>query len=56
MGISLIPLVVLVFAMVFAAIEAWKGAPGLRPTSFGWLAITLLIFVEIFYHGMGVFK
>lgn len=54
--ISVFPLVLLVFALVFAVIEAWKGATTIRPSSFGWLALALLIFVEIFYHGQGVFK
>jgi hypothetical protein len=47
--------VILVFALVFALIEAWRGATTVRPTSFGWLALALLIVVQIFYRGQEVF-
>lgn len=49
-------LVILVFALVFALIEAYKGAAAIRPTNFGWVAIALLIAVELFFHGQSVFK
>lgn len=48
-------LIILVFALVFACIEAWKGSPGAKPTSFGWLAIALLIAAQVFYRGYDVF-
>jgi hypothetical protein len=48
-------LIVLVFALVFAFMEAWKGSTGLKPTSFGWLALALLILVQIFFRGQEVF-
>ena len=48
-------LVVLVFALVFALLEAWKGSTTIRPTSFGWLALALLILVQIFFRGSEVF-
>ncbi len=50
------PLILLVFALAFACFEAWRGAQTVRPVNFGWLAIALLLFVEIFYRGQGVFK
>jgi hypothetical protein len=49
-------LIVLVFALVFALLEAWKGTTTLRPTNLGWLSLALLIIVEIFFHGQGLFK
>jgi len=49
-------LIILVFALVFAMIEAWKGSASIRPANFGWLAIALLILVELFFHGQGLFK
>jgi hypothetical protein len=54
--VSGFPLILLVFALVFACIEAWKGCASIKPSSFGWLAFAILIAVEIFYHGQGVFK
>jgi|SoimicMinimDraft_6_1059734.scaffolds.fasta_scaffold32090_2 hypothetical protein len=44
-------LVVLVFALVFALLEAWKGSASIRPSNFGWLALALLILVHIFFRG-----
>jgi hypothetical protein len=49
-------LIILVFALVFALLEAWKGSATIRPSNFGWLAVALLILVELFFHGQGVFK
>jgi len=48
-------LVILVFALVFALLEAWKGSTTIRPTNFGWLALALLILVQIFFRGSEVF-
>lgn len=48
-------LIVLVFALVFALIEAWKGSASIRPSNFGWLALALLILVQIFFRGSEVF-
>lgn len=48
--------ILLAFALVFALIEAWKGSTTIRPTSFGWLSIAVLILVELFFHGQGLFK
>ncbi len=48
-------LVILVFALVFALIEAWKGSQTFRPTNFGWLALALLILVQIFFRGAETF-
>lgn len=50
-----IALIFLAFAFV-AAIMATVKAPDLPHVAWGWLAIALLIFVEIFYHGQGVFR
>ncbi len=53
-----IPLILLVFAFVFAFIETFRGfwkEPRGRP-HLGWASIAILILVEIFYHGQGVFK
>jgi hypothetical protein len=48
-------LIVLVFALVFAVFEAWKGSASIRPSNFGWLALALLILVQIFFRGQEVF-
>lgn len=48
-------LVILVFALVFALLEAWKGSTTVHPTSFGWLALALLILVQVFFRGQEVF-
>jgi hypothetical protein len=48
-------LIVLVFALCFALFEAYKGATGIKPTSFGWLALAFLIIVQIFFRGAEVF-
>lgn len=48
-------LVVLVFALVFAILEAWKGSSTAKPANFGWLALALLILVQIFFRGSEVF-
>lgn len=47
-------LVILVFALVFALLEAWKGSTTIRPANFGWLALGLLILVHIFFRGAEV--
>jgi hypothetical protein len=52
---SAFALIVLVFAFMFAVLEAWKGSAGPKPTNFGWLALALLILVQIFFRGMDVF-
>ena len=49
------PLILLAFALVFAVLKTWK-APETPHCDWGWLSIAILIFVEIFYHGQGVFK
>jgi hypothetical protein len=48
-------LVILVFAFCFAVFEAWKGSTTIKPTSFGWLALALLIVVQIFFRGAEIF-
>jgi hypothetical protein len=48
-------LIILVFALVFAVMEAYKGSATIRPASFGWLALALLILVQIFFRGQEVF-
>ena len=48
--------IILVFALVFALIEAWKGSSTARPTNFGWLALALLILVDLFFRGQGLLK
>ena len=47
--------IILVFALVFAVLEAWKGSTTIQPTNFGWLALALLILVQIFFRGAEVF-
>jgi hypothetical protein len=54
-GTAVSALVILVFALVFAILEAWKGSATIRPSNFGWLALALLILVQIFYRGTEVF-
>ena len=49
-------LIILVFALVFALIEAFRGATSVRPANFGWLALALLILEQIFFHGQGLLK
>ena len=48
-------LIVLVFALVFALFAAYKGSSTIRPSEFGWLALALLILVQIFGRGQEVF-
>jgi hypothetical protein len=48
--------IILVFALVFALLEAWKGSATIRPSNFGWLALALLILEQIFFHGQGLLK
>jgi hypothetical protein len=47
--------IILVFALVFALLEAWKGSATMRPTNFGWLALALLILVQLFFRGTEAF-
>lgn len=46
---------ILVFAFCFACFEAYKGATTVKPVSFGWLAIALLILVQLLFRGQEVF-
>jgi hypothetical protein len=50
-----VALIVLVFAFAFACFAAYKGSTSIRPTEFGWLAIALLILVQILFRGQEVF-
>jgi hypothetical protein len=52
---STVAVIILVFALVFALLEAWKGSATMRPTNFGWLALALLILVQLFFQGKDAF-